>query len=168
MVLNLLTSFTVALIPCSLLSMDAFDAPPLWENAAGKQVTVMSVMIGVPWPFSNVAAPSAPLARNTSGIKNLVSGVFNTIQSPIVIGGVAAAAALAVGASWFWNHTNEVAQNTVTKVEAENARLFAEIDRLSRDNEMLLEGSHRATQLNQEVRKYFGAFLRLPPLSVVV
>ena len=133
--------------------MDPFDAPPLWENSNGKPVTVLSLIKLVPWPVNSAAAPSAVSLRTSSGVKSFLSGVLNTIHSPVVIGGVAAAAAIAVGASWFWNHTTEVAQTHVSRVEAENARLFAEIDRLARDNEMLLEGSHRATQLNQEVCK---------------
>jgi len=136
--------------------MDVFDAPPLWEGTNGKPMSMLGLINGQMWSLLS-ASSSAPVTaslRSTSSLKGFLSGVLDRIHSPYLIGGTLAVTAVAISANWFFNAISNKTQEQVSKVEAENTRLFQEIDRLSRDNELLLEGSHRATQLNQEVRKF--------------
>jgi len=135
--------------------MDAFDALPLWDNANGKPANVLSLINSQAWSFISPSSSSSSTAslRATPQLKGFLSGVLDRLHSPYVIGGTLLVTAVAVGASWFFSAVSNQTHAQVSKVETENARLFQEIDRLSRDNDILLEGSHRATQLNQEVRK---------------
>lgn len=136
--------------------MDVFDAPPLWEGTNGKPMSMLGLINGQMWSLLSVSssAPVTASLRSTSSLKGFLSGVLDRIHSPYLIGGTLAVTAVAISANWFFNAISNKTQEQVSKVEAENTRLFQEIDRLSRDNELLLEGSHRATQLNQEVRKF--------------
>lgn len=97
--------------------------------------------------------PMPASARPASGLRNLLTNAIDYVQSPLVVGaGVIVVTGLAAGA-WFWNNINTTAAAKVSNVEAENSRLISEIDRLTRENETMQEGSDRATQLNTEVRK---------------
>lgn len=134
--------------------MDAYESTPLFDTSNAKPLNFLSgLSSAIPWPVS-ISAPPTPASRTAPLFRNAVTYVSDTIHSPWVIGGALALGAIAAGASWFYHHTVDVSQSQIARVEAENQRLFQEIDRLSRDNEMLLEGSHRAVQLNQEVRKF--------------
>lgn len=123
------------------------------RSASEKSFDFASLLISVDdWMFFTRPSPAPNQQRAIPKLRGLVDNVVTTAHSPFVWGSAAVLGAIAIGATWFWCTTKETAQNEVAKVHAENQRLFEEIDRLSRDNEMLLEGNTRAQQLNQEVR----------------
>lgn len=131
--------------------MDDWEGPRLWQQD-GKYSKLLALVQPISW-ISQVPGSMSATSRPAIGMRNLLTNVVDRVQSPWSIGvGIALVVASAAG-TWFFKSVTTKANDQVSKVETENARLIAEIDLLTRENETLQEGSDRASQLNTEVRK---------------
>ena len=133
--------------------MDGAEALPLWAESNVKP-SALNLFDYIP-TFSLGRGPSASVIPSTSRaatFRSMIVPVVDALHNPWLVGGVVAVTAAAVGALSFLAYTKENSNAHIARIQAENQKLFSEIDRLSRDNELLLEGNHRAAQLNQEVQ----------------
>lgn len=104
-----------------------------------------------PSSASESATSSSPLASSWTAVNDFIKRTLgSTVSAAVGVGLVATA--LVAGVSLM---TFKSAKEQVNQVESENSRLISEIDRLTKENDLLQEGSERATQLNTEVRKSY-------------
>lgn len=124
-----------------------------WESGSGKSAQLLSIARQIPW-FSQAPSSATAVARPMAGLRNFLTNVVDYVHSPALIGGGVALAALAAAGVWFMSGVTTKANNQVSRIESENARLISEIDRLAAENATLQEGSDRASELNTEVCKF--------------
>jgi hypothetical protein len=134
--------------------MDSAPEQSGWAEVGLKASSLLGQDFITTWmPVKSTTRVSSALPGSTSSFKNIIAPVIDFVHNKWVIGGGIALVAVAAGVLSFAAYMDHSSASQIDKVQAENRRLFSEIDKLSRDNELLLEGNHRAAQLNQEVRQ---------------
>lgn len=136
--------------------MDDLDGIIAWNQASSKSAPLLNLLRQFPLFSSQPAASLNAVTRGPPGLRQFLSGVLDRIHSPWIIGGGIALVAATSAGAWIFSRiseANNAQASHVSQVEAENARLLVEIDRLTHENVTLQENGDRASTLNAEVRK---------------